>query len=263
MGLQGSALAGVVRYVAMTCVACAYTFLYKGNRKYGIELFSVFKDTSYIKRLFVLSLPIMLDKALMAMAYVWLGKMICTMGKEGAAAFSVIKDMERFSILPAVAFAQVITLLVSNDYGTHNWQGIKSNIKKVIFLASLMIFSIVVIFSCNAELIIQLFDKKAKFTTLAVYAFPILSILGFFDLLQLILAGALRASGNVNLVVGVRLVVLVGYFLPISYMFSHIHFAHPATQFVFVYGSFYVGNALMSLAYIHRFRTNEWKKNII
>lgn len=263
MGLQGSALAGVVRYLAMTGVACAYTFLYKENRKYGIELFSIFRDTSYIKRLFVLSLPIMLDKALMAMAYMWLGKMICTMGKEGAAAFSVIKDMERFSILPAVAFAQVITLLVSNDYGTHNWDGIKTNIKKVIFMASLMIFSIVVIFSCNAETIIKLFDKKAKFTTLAVYAFPILSILGFFDLLQLILAGALRASGNVNLVVGVRLVVLVGYFVPISYVFSHISFTHPGLQFVFLYGSFYVGNALMSLAYIQRFRSNKWEKNII
>jgi len=263
MGLQGSALAGVVRYAAMTCLGCIYTFAHKENRKYGIELFSVFSDTSHMKRLFVLSLPIMLDKALMAAAYVWLGKMICTMGKEGAAAFAVIKDMERFSILPAVAFAQVITLLVSNDYGTSDWQGIKSNIKKVIFLASLMIFSIVILFSYNAEVIIQLFDKKAKFTTLAVYAFPILSILGFFDLLQLILAGALRASGNVSLVVGVRLAVLVGYFVPISYLFSFIYFEHPTTQFVLIYGSFYVGNALMSLAYIQRFRDHKWQENII
>lgn len=263
MGLQGSALAGVIRYVVMTCFACAYTFLHKENRKYGIELLSVFNDASYIKRLLVLSVPIMLDKALMAMAYVWLGKMICTMGKEGAAAFAVIKDMERFSILPAIAFAQVVTLLVSNDYGTGNWEGIKSNIKKIVFLASLMVFSIVVIFSYNAEIIIQLFDKKAKFTTLAVYAFPILSILGFFDLLQLILAGALRASGNVSLVVGVRLVILAGYFVPISYLFSHIQFQHQTMQFVLIYGSFYVGNALMSLAYIQRFRNNKWKRNII
>ena len=263
MGLQGSALAGVIRYVVMAVFACVYIFWHKENRKYGIELLSVFNDTSYIKRLLILSMPIMLDKALMAMAYVWLGKMICTMGKEGVASFSVIKDMERFSILPAVAFAQVITLLVSNDYGTGNWEGIKSNIKKVIFLASLMIFITVLIFSCNAQAIIQLFDKKAKFTTLAAYAFPFLSILGFFDLLQLILAGALRASGNVSLVVGVRLAVLLGYFVPISYFFSSIHFQHQAIQFIMIYGSFYVGNALMSLAYIQRFRNNEWKKNII
>lgn len=263
MGLQGSALAGVIRYVVMTVFAFVYIFWHKENRKYGIDLFSVLNDTSYIRRLFVLSLPIMLDKALMAMAYVWLGKMICTMGKEGVAAFSVIKDMERFSILPAVAFAQVITLLVSNDYGTGNWNGIKSNIKKVIFLASLIIACIIVSFSWNAQAIVQLFDKKAKFTALAAYAFPFLSVLGFFDLLQLILAGALRASGNVSLVVGVRLVVLVGYFVPLSYFFSSIHFQHQALQFIMIYGSFYVGNALMSLAYIQRFRSNEWKKNTI
>jgi putative MATE family efflux protein len=263
MGLQGSALAGVVRYSVMTIAACAYTFWSRENRKYGIELFSVFKDASYMKRLFTLSMPIMLDKALMAAAYMWLGKMICVLGKEGAAAFSVIKDMERCSILPAVAFAQVITLLVSNDYGTGNWEGIKSNIKKVIFLASLMILCIILFFSFKAEMIIQLFDKKAKFTTLAASVFPILSVLGFFDLLQLILAGALRASGNVSLVVGVRLAVLVGYFVPVSYLFSQMSSFHPTVQFALIYGSFYVGNALMSFAYIQRFRNNDWQRRII
>jgi MATE family multidrug resistance protein len=264
MGLQGSALAGVIRYAVMATYACAYTFLNKTNHKYAINLLSVFTDISYIKRLFILSMPIVLDKALMAMAYMWLSKMICTLGKEGGAAFGAIKNMERFSILPAVAFAQVITFLVSNDYGTGNWEGIKSNIKKVIFLASLMIFAIVIIFLCFTEPIVQLFDRKAKFTSLAAQAFPILSILGFFDLLQLILAGALRASGNVSLVVGVRLAVLVGYFIPISYVFSSIHFKHQALQFILIYGSFYVGNALMSLAYIHRFRNYQGKKyNVI
>jgi len=263
MGLLGSALASVIRYGIMAIAAIGYTFLHPYNRKYGIELFSVLTDATYIKRLSVLSLPVMLDKSIMALAYIWLSKMICTMGKEGAAAFSIIKDMERFVILPGLAFAQVITFLVSNDYGVKNWQGIKNNVKKTILLSSIMVASFLVIFYLYSGMVFHLFDKKGKFTELAARAFPILGILGLFDLLQLILAGALRASGNGNIVMIVRLAVCVGFFVPISYLLSQMQIIDHVWQFTLIYGAFYMGNALMSLAYIHRFRGNNWNKHSI
>ncbi len=263
MGFMGSALASLIQYGVMLVLALGYVFLHKENYKYGIQLFSVFTDVSYAWRLIRLSIPVTFDKATMAMAYVWLTKMMCTMGKSGAAAFCVVKDMERFALLPAIAFAQVITLLVSNDYGIHNWTGIKSNIKKIVFLSSIMVFAILFAFSLNPKPIIQLFDKKGKFTHLASYAFPFLSVLVFFDLLQLILAGALRGAGNVRIVMLVRIAICFGYFVPVSYMLSQMNMQNLELKFLLIYGSFYIGNALMSLAYIHRFRGERWKTKSI
>ncbi|HRN77740.1 MAG TPA: MATE family efflux transporter [Candidatus Dependentiae bacterium] len=263
LGLEGSAIASVIRYGVMALAAIGYTFLHPHNRKYGIELFSIMRDISYGWRLVVLSLPVILDKSIMALAYVWLSSMLCTLGKEGAAAFSVLKDMERFAILPALAFAQVITLLVSNDYGVQNWDGIKSNTKKILFLSSVMVIGVLLFFGMFYEQLICLFDTKGKFTGLAAQAFPILSVLIFFDLLQLILAGALRASGNANIVMIVRLAVCVGFFGPLSYLFSKMQIADNSWRFILIYGAFYVGNALMSLAYIHRFRGKNWNKQSI
>jgi Na+-driven multidrug efflux pump len=185
------------------------------------------------------------------------------LGKEGAAAFSVLKDMERFAILPALAFAQVITFLVSNDYGVQNWDGIKNNTKKVLFLSSIMVIGVLLFFGVFYEQIICMFDKKGKFSGLASQAFPFLSVLIFFDLLQLILAGALRASGNANIVMIVRLAVCVGFFGPVSYLFSKMQIADHSWQFILIYSAFYIGNALMSLAYIHRFRGKNWNKQSI
>ncbi len=259
LGLQGSALATLFQYGAMLVVSIGYILFNAKNRKYGIELFSAFKDVSYIKHLLSISWPILLDKTTMAYAYVWLGKMIAPMGTCGIAAFCVVKDMERFAFLPAIALAQVITFMVSNDLGTQNWQGIKNNIKKVVLLASVMVVILLVFFSFQAEYIIHIFDKKGEFTSLAARAFPLLSVLVFFDLLQLILAGALRGAGNVRTVMMVRFLVCICYFVPISYVLSQWQVNNQLVKFVLIYGAFYLGNALMSIAYINRFRGERWK----
>jgi Na+-driven multidrug efflux pump len=201
-----------------------------------------------------------LDKAIMAGAYIWLGRMIATMGTTGTAAFCVVKDMERFVFLPAIAFAQIITFLVSNDAGMKNWDGIKANIQKVLLLASGILIIILSFFIYQRTQIIYFFDKKGEFNALASQAFPILSIFLLFDLLQLILSGALRGAGNVRIVMIVRFVTCFCYFIPISYLLSTWNFQDDVIKLVLLYGSFYVGNALMSIWYIRRFRGEGWKR---
>lgn len=259
MGLQGSAMASVIQYTVMLALACLSVFFKKKYRKYMVSLFSVFSNGSKVKQLIRLSLPVMLDKSTMAIAYIWMGAMIAPMGKYALASFTAVKDLERFAFLPAVAFAQVVTFLVSNDYGKANWQGIKSNIKKIIFLSSIFVFSILIIISIWPRFFVQFFDRNGDFTDLAASALPILSVLVFFDLVQLILSGAMRGASNVKTVMMTRLLVCGLYFFPVSYMLSKMNFESLALKFILIYGSFYIGNALMSIVYINRFRGEDWK----
>lgn len=259
MGLQGSALASIIQYGVMLALALLYILSNRQYRKYGIDLFRGITKFSYVKNLFFLCWPVMIDKATMAWSYIWLCKMMSPMGTKFLAVFFVVKDMERFAFLPAIAFAQVVTFLVSNDYGMGSWQAIKSNVKKIYFLSSLAVLSILILFTWHSARIIQFFDKKGAFTPMAVYVFPIISVLVFFDLIQLILSGALRGAGNVRVVMLVRLAVCFGYFVPLSYLFSTMEFQSETLKFILVYGSFYFGNALMSIAYISRFRGTAWK----
>jgi Na+-driven multidrug efflux pump len=119
---------------------------------------------------------------------------------------------------------------------------------------------IVGFFIYNRAHIIHFFDKKGEFNHIAMQAFPILSIFLLFDLLQLILSGALRGAGNVRIVMGVRLATCFCYFIPVSYLLSKWQFQDEAVKLILLYGSFYVGNALMSIWYIRRFRSESWKK---
>ena len=259
LGLQGSALATVIQYFSMMIIALGYVLFNKKNLKYGISLFSGLTDISYVKHLLAISWPVVLDKSIMAWAYVWLGKMIATMGTGGIAAFCVVKDMERFAFLPAIAFAQIITFLASNDVGTKNWDGVKINIKKTILLATGMVSTLIAFFIYHRAYIISIFDKKGDFSGIAMQAFPVLSIFIIFDLIQLILSGALRGAGNVRIVMAVRLITCFGYFVPVSYLLSRMPIDNQALKLILLYGSFYLGNALMSIWYIRRFRSEYWK----
>lgn len=261
MGLHGSAVASIIQYVLMSVVVIGYVLLNKKNRKYGLSLFSIFHQPHEIKRLLQVSWPVILDKSTMALAYIWLLRMMKPLGENAIATFCVVKDMERFAFLPAIACAQIITFLVSNDFGIQNWQSIKSNIKKVILLASMLVFSLLLIMSLCPKFFIQFFDKQGDFIDMAASVFPLLSMLVFFDVLQIILSGALRGSGNVKIVLGARLLICFGYFVPVSYIISQwLPITNMSLKFILIYGAFYTGNALMSLVYVHAFRSGYWKQ---
>ena len=260
-GLLGCAMASIVQYLVMLMCAVVYLCFDEKIKKYKVSLWGI-NSKSFI-RLLQISGPVVIDKAMMAFAYIWLCWMMRPMGITAIATFTVLKDMERFALVPAIASAQVITFLVSNDYGSESWESIKVNIKKIILMASFFVLSILIIFALYSIQIVQFFDKTGDFTDLAVKAFPILSVLVFFDLLQLILSGALRGAANVTTVMTTRVIVIIGYFMPMSYVLSRLPIESLLLRIVLVYASFYIGNALMSVLYVQRFQGQEWKKQAI
>lgn len=262
MGLQGSAMASIVQYGVMLVFAATYVLYRKKNSKYAIEIFTGIGSFEFIRHIFATSWPVALDKMIMAWAYIWLTSMIAPMGKYAIASFSIIKDIERLAFIPAIASGQVITYLVSNDYSQKNWKGIKSNIKKVLFLTSIMVFIFLLLFVVFPESTISYFDKKGKFTDLAAQVLPFLSILVFFDLIQLILAAALRGANDVKVVMFARLIIIISFFLPLSWLLSHLDIENQGLKLFIIYGTYYVGNGLMSLIYIWRFRGERWKQHI-
>jgi len=259
MRLQGSALAAIIQYGVMLMLVLAYLLYDKNMRPYSINLLEPIQSMQGMRELLRISWPVMLDKGTLAASYLWLGAMINPMGKYAIASYTVIKDLERLAIQPAAAFAQVITFIVSNAYGRQDWYGIKSGIKKTVFLSSIFVFTILFILSLWPERFIQFFDQKGKFTAFSAKIFPVLSILVFFDLLQLILSGALRGAGDVRTVMWVRLSVCLFYFVPTSWLLAHLPIENVMLKFLIVYSSFYIGNALMSVIYINRFRGERWQ----
>jgi len=257
-GLDGSALATVLQYSIMLLTALMYIQISPAVKHYKINLLKGFASVEEVVHLIRMTIPVVIDKATMAASYVWLCKMMAPVGTCGIAAFYTVKEMERLALLPAIASAQVITFLVSNSIGARQWDVVRANIKKMLFITMVIVVVLITIILSFPTYIVSFFDHKGEFTCLAARALPLLSILGFFDILQLVLAGALRGAGDVTIVMLTRLVVCCCFFAPLSWFFSSIPVDSEFIRFMLIYSSFYAGSALMSMVYIYRFRSGRW-----
>jgi Na+-driven multidrug efflux pump len=266
LGLLGSSCATVFQYGIMSSLAFIYIFFSGSNNRFNIRLFARLRFGN-IYRLIKLSLPVIIDKAILAVCSIWLARLMISVTTQSYAdslevvkgSFVTIKDIERCAIIPGVAFAQVITFLVSNDYKKGHFSDIKVNIKKILFLASVVVSSLLAFICFFPRLVIEPFDKTGIFTQFAVQAIPFISILVFFDVIQVVLSAALRGAAHVKTVMWIRLVSCCGFFIPVSYGLSLLHIDNPLIHFVVIYASFYGSHAVMCYLYVTYLRSDKWK----
>lgn len=270
MKIQGSALASVIQYSVMLVFALIYILKEQANHKFSIKIFRPVNLTG-IKDLVLLSWPVMLDKAIFAIYQIWLAKMVGCMardisgevGKSVLASFVTLKDMQVLSLMPGVALAQVMTLLVSNDLRVHNWSGIKNNIKKISYLAFGLISAILIIFCIWSEFFIKILDRHGTFTEFAVKSVPLVSLLILLDVGQLILSAALRGAADVKMVMWVRVLVGVFFFFPASYFFANLKIENILIKFILVYGSFFFAAGIIGVIYLIHLNSNKWKHHAL
>ena len=253
LGFLGSAWASIIQQSVMIFLALYY--VYKSLNHDRFDLRFSWPSLTSIVSIFNLSWPIIIDKAMMSICYIWLGKMIAPMGTNMLATFTVIKNIERFAFLPAIAGAQIITFLASNLIGAGESDGLKSTIKKTMFVSSTFVFFLLLVISFYPTQIISCFDKTGAFTAQAAKVLPIVSVFVFFDLIQLILSAALRGMSYVKLVMNTRIIFSLCFFIPITFLTNVFGFFEPGLKFILLYGTFYISSALMACFYVYKFRS--------
>ncbi len=270
LGLQGSALASVIQYAVMLVAALIYVLKEPEHRKYGINLFTSVK-WSNIRDLVHLSWPVMIDKASIAICPIWLAKMLALTASTTSLAtgrvlfdsYAVLRTMERVGILPALAFAQVITFLVSNDYKIHNFGAIRKNIRKVLIISAVLVGFFTFMFCMTPKFFLSILGKAKAFNDFIAYSLPYIAILMFFDVLQLILSASLRGAADVRTVMWARMAVTGLFFVPLAYFIAQLQTDNLLLKFILLYSSVHFSYALMGFIYLIRLKSGAWKKQSI
>lgn len=259
MGLTGSALATILQYGFMCTASLLYILLNADYKKYFPKAFFSAFSIQRMLHLLNLSWPIIIDKSAIALSYVWLSKMIASIGEHAITSYDVVNKCERFTLLPAIASASVITFIVSNDLGAKKYAVAQANIKKIYLFSCIAVMPAMLILCLNARYFISFFDPFNKFTNYAAAVLPIITILAFFDFTQLVLAGALRGAGDVKTVMWGRFFACACFFVPISYLLNQLTGLNDTTRFILVYGSFYLTTGIMGLAFLYRIKSHKWQ----
>lgn len=258
-GFRGSAVAFSLQYVVMALGALCIVFSGSMRKTYHSDVGGY--DRSIAQLIVLLSWPVMVDKAILALAKVWLAKLIAPLGKQALASFTVIKDIEMLAFVPALACAHVATFLASNYYGQRDWQGFTLTMRRIITIALVCVAIILCIVCISPEPVISLFDRKGAFTSHAASALPLVSIFVGLDVIQLLLSAILRGVGDVRTVMMVRVIGSVCCVLPLAFLCSYLPVS-PFVRFILIYGSFYMGGGVMSLLYWRRLMGDSWKARL-
>ena len=165
--------------------------------------------------------------------------------------------------MPAAAFAQVVTFLVSNHLGAKNSTAARTTIIKILFLTSILVSSALIILNIWAPSCIAFLAPTPELIAFATPLLRLLSCLVVFDFIQLILAGALRGAGKVKTVMWIRFISCLFFFLPISYILSLYSFSSISVQFFLIYGAFYCNTALMGAAFLFQLRQKYWYEKTV
>ncbi len=261
LSFVGSAVASIVQYLSMIGVVIKY--LYDDPRLYAYGAMVRWVGWREVWGLFCLSVPVMVDKVVLAAAKVFLLRCLAPMGGIALSSFGVISDLEMLMFVPAIAYAQVVTGLVSNEVGARDLIGIKYTIKKVLLLAVASALLMLLVTSWFAEVLIGFFDTQHIFSYFAVPAFRWISILALCDVVQVVLSAALRGCAQTQTVLRVRLCTLLLFCFPIAYGASLVAFQSDFVRFMTIYGSFYISNGCMALLYVIWLRSERWTQAIV
>lgn len=263
LSLHGSALATILQYGIMNAIAIAYIMFNPEYKKYFKRVF--FTIFSYSKTLQIINLswPIIIDKTSFAVSYIWLAKMIAGMGTYAIATYDVVKNLERFAFVPAIAFAQIVTFLVSNRLGSNDPDGASATIKKVLALSTVAVGLCLLVMCLNATYFVSFFDPRGNFTAFAATVFPLISMFVVFDLVQVVLAGALRGSGDVKAVMWTRFGVSLIVFGPAAYLINLLPISNMIVKFSLIYSSYYLSTGTMAFIFLHRALSHKWQKTKI
>ena len=258
LGLQGSAISTIIQYSFVIISYIVFILSNSEYRKYLPSFKNVYFSFSRIFTLLNLGWPVILDKMSLAFTYLWFSKMVAPMGVVAISSFETIKNLERFALMPAVAFAQVVAFLVSNRLGAKDVDGAKSNIKKNFILASMFAVFMLSILIINSKYFLSRFDPNNVFTDLACQLIVFVAILDVFDFSQVILASSLRGAGDVFSVMKYRFLCCIGFFVPTVYIISKLPITDVFTRFLLMYFVFYGNCALLGFSFFRRIISGKW-----
>lgn len=260
LGYLGSALASASRYLSMLSLSALIIFSRRRYKKYFFPMDQIAIHPKNVLEVLKLSLPIMADKTVLSFSYIWLAKMVAPLGVCAIACMDSVKNLERLAFIPAMAFAQIITFIVSNNLGQGDWKKARANIDKILVLSVGSVCLCLMVVCWKSHWLISFFDTTNSFSDSACRILKIVSPLVVFDLVQLTLAGALRGAGDVKTVMLTRLLSCSLVFFPLSYMIRKYAPLEGEAKMIMIYLSFYLATAIIGLVFFIRIRGKAWRK---
>lgn len=196
MGVRGAAIATAVGMMAAGIITLVIAFT-KDNG-YKISLKDSYKiDKGLLRKIFNISLPAMLERALMNISGIAVTMAIASLGTTAVAANSLFLTAESMSYMPAFAFQTAATTLMGQCIGARRLDRAEQFTRTTLIMGTAVMLAMnVFLFTC-ARFLLGLFTPDMDVIELGTRCLHVTAFVQAPQLIGWVYAGALRGAGDV------------------------------------------------------------------
>lgn len=257
-GVMGAALATLCTQIVASLTG--FIILFRGRRGIQVRWRDFMPDWSHIKRAFNMGLPASIEQSMRALGLTVMTFLIASFGTETVASYGAGSTLLQVVMIPALGLSMAISTLVGQNIGAGNIER-ASRIGKLGATLGFAVLSFVgVIAYFFAPQLVAFFvpEDPAVIQGGSVFLRTMCLSWGFLGL-QMSLAGVIRASGNMVVVMVLTLISQWVLQFPLAYVLSH----KAGLGEKGIWMAFPIANITIALVTMGVYAKGNWKKRRI
>lgn len=237
LGLNGAGYATLISRIIMPVIFVFMIMKTPNFRHYLKEAYRGVIETSKIKRIISIGLPIGLQLVIEVLAFSLGAIMLGWISKESIAGHQVAIGMASMTYLISFGMASATTIRVSHAFGDGNEKELRHTIFASLHLVMTFMAIMGILFVVFKNQLPFIFTSDPAVIKVASGLLVVAAFFQIFDGMQVVLLGALRGLADVKIPMYLAFFSYIMVSLPISYLLAFVFdFGSPGVWIGFVFG---------------------------
>ncbi|PTN08027.1 MATE family efflux transporter [Mangrovibacterium marinum] len=222
LGLLGAGIATFIARLFMPFLIIAFMRRHALFSSFIQAALQLRPDRAKIKQLLGIGMPIGIQIVIEVLTFSVGAVMMGWLGTEQLAAHQIAISMASFTYMISLGVGAASTILVSHEYGLHNYVQIRKMVSSALHLIVLFMFSMGILFILLRGQLPHLFTKDSSVIPIAATLLIIAAAFQVFDGIQVALLSVLRGMSDVRkpMILAFLSYSVIG--LPVSYLMGFV-----------------------------------------
>ncbi|MBI9053472.1 MAG: MATE family efflux transporter [Bacteroidales bacterium] len=256
-GIEGAAIASVIAEIVACIFFIFYTWKFSDHKYYGLFTFERFQF-SLLKRIFTVSLPMMMQNFISLTGWFFFFLFVEKMGEHSLAISNIIRSIYVVMLIPIWGFTSAANTLVSSAIGQKRQHEVIPLIIKILKLCLSGVVVLVLINVIIPEKVISIYTNNQSLIQDSLPTLYVVSISSLFLTIGFVFFSGVSGTGMTKISFLIEVIVIVVYVLG-TYLLVNL----PSTSIELVWSiEIFYGILIGALSFAY-LKLGNWQNKII
>lgn len=219
-GIEGAAIASVIAEIVAFIFFIIYTLKFVDYKYYGLFRFSKF-DFKVLKRIFTVSLPMMMQNFISFIGWFFFFLIVEKMGEHSLAISNIIRSIYVVMLIPIWGFTSASNTLVSFVIGQKRQGEVIPLLLRILKLCISGVVVLVIINLIFPEMVISIYTNNKELIIDSLPSLYVVSVAAIFLTIGFVLFSGVSGTGMTKISFAIETIVIV-FYVVMTYLLTRI-----------------------------------------